>query len=250
MWSADGWAEVLDVFCKHLSYMPVVGPGVRVTAHRKAALRSDGLMFTAADVFATDYRATKLDRVWFTSGHWWRRAKSTPSNNCCCGGLASSQMNRKRIPDMDDDNDDRNSEEVVDSGQNAFANNPAKRCEAVTERNRRRLARIRGSDRSRDDELRVPRGTQPGLSRHGPEGGIGAVWRRDSEKAGWSANGSSELTHGIWSSLFFARASGEEGWLEFPLRERGGRQRRLRSEHGVRRVLGRAYRMVPGRADT
>ena len=61
-WSADGWAELLEVLCRHLSYMPPVRAAA--TGRRSTGESADGLQeFTAADVFSTGYQAPKLNAV-------------------------------------------------------------------------------------------------------------------------------------------------------------------------------------------
>ena len=67
LWSAGGWAEVLDVFCKHLSYMPTARPSGSDRRPGGGATSVEQPEFTAADVFAPDYRTPKLGPIQFSA---------------------------------------------------------------------------------------------------------------------------------------------------------------------------------------
>ena len=207
-WGADGWAEVLDVFCKHLSYMPVIGSGF-AAPRGEGEVESDGLVFTAADVFATDYRAPKLDRVWI------------PSEIAGDGRVNSLQQlllrwfgvepNEPEKESGVDDNTDPEGDEVVDQPERLPTTPPSDKC--MTDRNRRRIARI-------VDQIEAAMTSSEFLAARSPDYlatdlkvasalfgvGLGKGWMNRKRFF--------ELTHSIWSSLFFAREGGREGWLE------------------------------------
>ncbi|MDE0367600.1 MAG: hypothetical protein OXP09_18735 [Gammaproteobacteria bacterium] len=207
-WGPDGWAEVLDVFCKHLSYMPVVGPGASA-ARGAGGVESDGLTFTAADVFAANYRAPKLDRVWFPSEIGGDgRVHSLQQLLLRWFGVEPNEPEERSHVDSDDA--DREGDEVVDRPEDLPSWTPCD--EAMTERNRRRIARI-------VDQIEAAMTSPEFLAARSPDylatdlkvasvlfgAGLGKSWM-DRERF-------FELTHVIWSSLFFARPPGE-GWLE------------------------------------
>ena len=208
-WSADGWAEVLEVFCKHLSYMPAVRPGV-AAPRTDSGLGSDGRTFTVADVFAPDYRAPKLDRVWF------------PSKVGGDGQVLSLQQlllrwfgveakEPEEESEIDDGYDDPDSDGLVDRPKRLPTAPPSDT--PPTDRNRRRIARI-------VDQLEAAMTSPEFLTARTPDYlatdlkvasallgvGLGQGWIERERFF--------KITHSIWSSLFFAQAAGEEGWLE------------------------------------
>ena len=208
-WSADAWAEVLEVFCKHLSYMPAVRPGF-------AAPRSDGGVgseertFTADDVFARDYRRPKLDRVWFPSGDGGEgQVHSLQQLLLRWFGVEANEPEEKS--DIDDGYDEPDSDEPVDRPERLPPPPPSNT--PLTDRNRRRIARI-------VDQLETAMTSSEFLSERSPDYlatdlkvastllgvGLGKGWIERERFF--------ELTHSLWSFLFFVRAAGEEGWLE------------------------------------
>lgn len=60
-WNASGWTDVLDVFCKHLSYMPIrhVGHFRRGQKRTPEEVLKEN-EFTAADIFSQDYEYPRL----------------------------------------------------------------------------------------------------------------------------------------------------------------------------------------------
>ena len=209
VWSADGWAEVLDVFCKHLSYMPAVRPGGAVSRPNRGA-GQDGRMFTDADVFAPDYRVPKLDRVWFPSGiRGDEQVHSLQQLLLRWFGVETDEPEMNS--GVDDDNDNPDSE-VVDQPER-LPTTPLG-VTPRTDQNRRRIASI-------VDQLEAAMTSPEFLTARSPDYlatdlkvasallgvGLGKGWIERERFF--------EITHSIWSSLFFARATGEEGWLEF-----------------------------------
>ena len=217
-WGADGWAEVLDVFCKHLSYMPVVGPGF-AAPRRGGSAESDDLTFTVADVFAADYRTPKLDRAWFPpeiGGDG--RVHSLQQLLLRLFGVEPNEREeessagvRPEESGVDDDAEDAEGDEVVDRPERLLSTPP--NDEAIKDRNRRRIARIVDQIESAmtNSEFLAVRSTDylaTDLKLASALFGVGL-------RKGWMGRERFfELTHTIWSSLFFAQAPGKEGWLE------------------------------------
>lgn len=209
-WTADGWAEVLEVFCKHLSYMPAVRPG---TAVPRAAgeVDSDGREFTEADVFAPDYRAPKLDRVSFRPGDG-KDGQVHSLQQLLLRWFGVEPSGPEEAGGIDDENDNSDGPEEVDRPEPIPT--PPRPELAPTDRNRRRIARI-------VDQIEAAMTSSEFLSERSPDYlatdlkvasallcvGLGKGWIERERFF--------ELTHRIWSSLFFVREGGKEGWLEF-----------------------------------
>ena len=211
-WSAEGWAEVLDVFCKHLAYLPDA-----IGSHDAAQQAADGhedrpdaTTFTEADVFAAEYRPPRLDRVIFPvseGGH--RQVHSLQQLLLRWFGVARDDPETES--DTDDDNGGAEGEEVVDRPEQLPTAVPSATPQTVL--NRRRIARI-------VDQLEGAMTSAPFLERRSA-----ACFSTDLKVAsallgvglgkGWlEPERFFELTHSIWSSLFFARGR-KEGWLEY-----------------------------------
>ena len=209
-WSADGWAEVLEVFCKHLSYMPTVRPGIAVL-RAEGEDASDEREFTAADVFAADYRAPKLDSVWFCSGDG-RDGQVHSLQQLLLRWFGVEASGLEEELGIDDENDNQDGDEEVDRPEPLPTT--TRRKLVPTDRNRRRIARI-------VDQLEAAMTSSEFLSERSPDylakdlkvasallaAGLGNDWIERERFF--------ELTHRIWSSLFFARPGGKEGWLEY-----------------------------------
>lgn len=209
-WGADGWAEVLDVFCKHLTYMPAVRPGV-AAPRADGGVESDAQPFTAADVFGRNYKAPKLDRV------------RIPSEVGGDGQVHSLQQlllrwfgvepdEPEEESDADNDNDGADGDEAVDRPERLPTTRPSD--EAMTDRNRRRIARI-------VDQMEAGMTSPEFLLARSPDylatdlkvasallcAGLGKGWIEHERFF--------EFTHSIWTALFFASEDGKEGWLEY-----------------------------------
>lgn len=208
-WGAEGWAEVLDVFCKHLSYMPAVRPGF-AGPRTHGGVESNRQTFTAADVFAPDYRTPKLDSVWFSSDVGGDgQVHSLQQLLLRWFGVEPNESEEEY--GVDDDYDDPGGDEVVDRPER-LPTTPLSDG-VMTNRNRRRVARIA-------QQIEATMTSSKFLAARSPDylatdlkvasalfgAGLGKGWMERERFF--------ELTHSIWSSLFFAGGAGEEGWLE------------------------------------
>ena len=207
-WGADGWAEVLDVFCKHLSYMPVIGPGF-AAPRSEGGVESDGLMFTATDVFAPDNQAPELNRAWISSEIAGNERVSS-LQQLLLRWFGVEPYEPEQDSGVEDDTDPEGNE-VVDQPERLPTPTPSD--QAITDRNRRHIARI-------VDQIEAAMTSSEFLAARSADYlatdlkvasalfgvGLGKGWM-DHQRF-------FELTHVIWSSLFFTRTGGEEGWLE------------------------------------
>ena len=210
-WGADGWADVLDVFCKHLAYLPDVGPG---GGGRRVDGRDDGSdapTYTYADVFAPEYRPPKLDRVWFPAGDVAHgQVHSLQQLLLRWFGVAGREPETES--DVDDDSDGPEGEEVVDRPVPLPTAPPLETPQTVL--NKRRTARI-------VDQFEAAMTSSDFLARRSPDYlatdlKVASALLRAGLGKGWiERERFLELTHSIWSSLFFARRRGEDGWLEY-----------------------------------
>ena len=223
-WSADGWAEVLEVFCKHLSYMPAVRPGIAVP-RAEGEVAADGREFTVTDVFAPDYRPPKLDGIWFRSEDG-RDGQVQSLQQLLLRWFGVEASGQEEELGIDDENDNPDGDEEVDRPEPLPK--PPRRELAPTDRNRRRIARI-------VDQLEAAMTSSEFLSERSPDYlatdlkvvsallgvGLGKGWIERERFF--------ELTHRIWSSLFFMRAGGKEGWLEYRVESSEHRQAFIRA---------------------
>ena len=214
-WSADGWAEVLDVFCKHLVYMPAVvtGGAAQRTGGRDDG--SDGRTYTEADVFAPEYRPPKLDRVWFPAGDGAGHAQVHSLQQLLLRWFGVEGHEPETESVVDDDSDGAEGEEVVDRPERLPTAPPSETPQTVL--NKRRIARI-------VDQFEAAMTSSEFLAGRSPDYlatdlKVASALLRVGLGKGWIGRERFfELTHSIWSSLFFARRRGErgeDGWLEY-----------------------------------
>ena len=209
LWGADGWAEVLDAFCKHLNYMPTVRSGVPVRHPGPGDAIAEQPEFTAADVFASDYQAPKLDPVWFpASGDGGGHVQSLQQFLLRWFGTEHQEVDDE--PPMGDKNPD--GDEVVDRPESLPATLPPE--VPPNERDRRRIARIL-------DQIQAAMTSSEFLSERGPEYlatdlRVASALLSLGLRRGWVERKQFfDLTQGIWSSLFFSSAPRQGmGWLE------------------------------------
>lgn len=208
-WSPEGWANVLDVFCKHLAYMPAVRVGI-AGSHAEENGTSDTPEFTTADVFSQDYQAPKIDRLWLHTGIG-RDAQVHSLQQLLLRWFGVEAIEPDDEPQIDDDND-LDSDEIVDRPEHLpTAPNPD---EVLTDRSVRRIARIL-------DQLEVAMTNSEFISKRSPDYlatdfKVASALLGAGLGKGWIELGRFfELTHNIWSSLFFVRVQGEMGWLKY-----------------------------------
>ena len=215
-WSARGWAEVLDVFCKHVSYMPAIRrSGSR---HRTAGddAPTEAPEFTAADVFASDYRTPNLYGVRFPAdrgggGH----VQSLQQLLLRWFGLETQESHDGEEPHADDENENDDEDEIVDRPEPLTVTPSLLPAAKPTERVRRRIERL-------VDQLEAAVTSAEFLSERSPEYlaadlKVASALLRLGLREDWvEPKRFFDLTQRIWSSLFFSSAPAiDKGWLEY-----------------------------------
>ena len=198
------------MFCKHLSYTPTVRPSVSERRPRGGATSAKQSEFTAADVFATGYRAPKLDPFWFPAGGG-EDGHIQSLQQLLLRWFGVEQQEPDDEAGIDDDNDP-DDDEVVDRPESL----PATTTDAVpTERDTRRIARL-------FDQFQAAMTSSEFLSEREPEYlatdlKLASALLCLGLRKGWvERERFFDLTQGIWSSLFFSSAPQKSvGWLEF-----------------------------------
>ena len=209
-WSASGWTELLEVLCRHLSYMPTVRTAA--SGQRSGRGTPDELQeFTAADVFSTGYRAPKLHAMGPHTGvsedghvqslqrlllRWFDAGQQEPDDE----------------PSINDDEIDPEDDETVDRPE-ALPSTPFPNA-APTERDSRSIAQLL-------DQLQTALTSAEFLSGRGPEH-LAADLKLAStllcvgRRKGWiERERFLDLTRRVWSSLFFSSAHRRNaGWLQ------------------------------------
>ncbi|MXW24323.1 MAG: hypothetical protein F4Z96_06740 [Chloroflexi bacterium] len=199
------------MFCKHLVYLPDIGPG---GAAQHTEDHDDGLeasTYTEADVFAPEYRPPRLDRVWFPAGDGgYGQVQSLQQLLLRWFGVAGLDV-EVEVDSVDDDSDVPDGEEVVDQPERLPTAPSSETPQTIL--NKRRVARI-------VDKLEGAMTSSQFLEGRSPDYlatdlRVASVLLGVGLGKGWlERDRFFELTHSIWSSLFFGRGPGTEGWLE------------------------------------
>ncbi|WP_319581546.1 phospholipase D family protein [uncultured Pseudodesulfovibrio sp.] len=210
VWDANGWTDVLDVFCKHLSYMPVA----HVEHFREVRKSSSnetlqGSEFTASDVFSHNYEfphlnLNKLNTCRGESSHiqsaqqlllrWF----GVPNEN-----LSGETSDSDDVPHADDGADKPEQLHV-----------PSTPTEETFHRDKGRIEKLL-------TQLEAAMLSKEFLERRPPDYlaadlKIISVLLRIGLRNRWiDPEQLSKLTQKIWCSLFFSSNKKEVGWLEY-----------------------------------
>lgn len=217
-WNASGWAEVLDVFCKHLTYMPAHRAGGAVTRGMADGRPAAEVAFTAADVFSPGYHAPSLISIRIPaaangSGHvqsvqqlllrWFGIATEEPE-----GGVGT--------PNGTDEGGDDDNDETVDRVETIKVPQPSKPTPAadVSARDKRRIDALL-------TQIEHAMSGEEFLAERAPESlaadlKVASALLRLGLREGWIEHKRFfDLTHEIWSTLFFScEPQRNVGWLE------------------------------------
>jgi HKD family nuclease len=216
LWGIGAWKEVLDVFCKHLQYLPPRGSGWgQVKGDRRAKILAE---FTAKDVFSTTYGLPSLGSA-VRGGLVDDRVHSLQQMLLRWFGIHSQdepEPEGNGEPTVADDDDD----DVVDLPEQlphlkTLPPNP----KPVTDSDRKRAKKSM-------DQMTQAMTNEDFLAHRPPELlaadlKIAAVLLRTGLKEGWiDGPNFFEATRLVWSSLFFSSDGNiGEGWLERRQRE-------------------------------
>lgn len=208
-WNAAGWADVMDVFCKHLSYMPV-----REGAHAASTPEGhvpDSGTFSYADVFSTSYKAPALGGlealVMKLDGGKERSLQQLLLRWFGLTDDRSVEASNDAIVATDDDTEQVDRPEAL----------PVKRTPPppVTDADRRRVARVL-------EHVEAAMTNPLFLSVRQPEQlaadlKLAAVLLRAGLREGWlDAAAFFRTTHRVWTPLFFTGSpEASQGWLEY-----------------------------------
>jgi len=217
-WNVSGWAEVLDVFCKHLTYMPV--QRTRGIASRNEGEKSDSedTEFTAADVFSPNYRAPslgslKVPELLAGSG----RVQSLQQLMLRWYSVETEETEQEHVSTPTDEEDvEAETDDVVDRPEILQVTPPPKEPpnQEVTERDRRRIEKLLG-------QLETAMTDTKFLEERGPDYlaadlKVASALLRLGLREDWIERDKFfNLTQRIWSSLFFSSSVQKDiGWLE------------------------------------
>lgn len=214
-WSASGWAEVVDVFCKHLSFMPVHRRCAAATGGQSNGKPDGEVEFSAADVFSPDYHAPTL---------------GSPAEISRGGNAQSLQQFLLRWFDIATEKTEEEGEvfagfedegdsnvDVVDRPEHLLVATQPKPlpAPAVSDRDKRRIETLLV-------QIEEAMTSTEFLAERGPEYlaadlKVASVLLRLGLREGWvERQRFFDLTQKVWSSLFFSSVPQKDvGWLEY-----------------------------------
>jgi hypothetical protein len=205
---------VLDVFCKHLSYMPAHRAGGTATRGATDDEPPSEVEFTAADVFSPDYRAPTLGSIRIPAvlgagGH----VQSLQQLLLRWFGIATEEPDGEGSGGTDEGGDD--TDDTVDRPEQLKAATPSTPPPAaeVSDRDRRRIEALLS-------QLEEAMTNAEFLAERGPDYlaadlKVASALLRLGLREGWVEHERFfDLTQKVWSSLFFSSEPQKEvGWL-------------------------------------
>lgn len=215
-WNASAWAEVIEVFCKHLTYMPVYGAdkALNSLAHDKP---SSEVKFTATDVFSEDYRTPSLDSILMpTAPGGAENVQSLQQLLLRWFGIVAEVVEEKDESDGVE-KEEEDSDATVDHPEPLKVETTSKSSNAMedSERDRRRINVFL----NRIEEVMT---SKEFLAKRSPDYlaadlKVASVLLRIGLREGWvDWERFFDLTQKIWSALFFSSAPQRDmGWLEY-----------------------------------
>ena len=177
---------------------------------------TDAPAFTAADVFATDYRAPTLDGVRFPAGpDGGGYVQSLQQLLLRWFGVETQEQTQEEVPDTDEEIENGDNEELVDRPERLRVTPPPSPSAEPTVRDKRRIGRL-------VDQLEDAMTSKEFLAERSPEyiaadlKVASALLRLGLQKNWIERKRFFELTQRIWSSLFFSSPlASDKGWLEY-----------------------------------
>lgn len=246
-WNVAAWADVMDVFCKHLTYMPTRDSG-RFAATASGADGANGGTFSFTDVFSSSYQAPALSGlgpllVKLDGG----KERSLQQLLLRWFGVVNEveEAEGPVAADGDDGDDEVDRPEVLPAARKRIAPPP------LTEADKRRIQKV-------IQQVEDAMTTEQFLAERRPELlaadlKVAAVLLRTGLREGWlGAPEFFQATHRIWASLFFSGSpDANQGWLEYRLRHAEDATAfvaAVRSPELAAALLGWAFAVVPEEA--
>ena len=220
-WSAGAWSEVLDVFCKHLTYLPSSGVGLESITSDKDHEQDKPPEFTAEDVFAPDYHPPSLGKYWYpvvesADG----RVRSLQQLLLKWFGYSNASEQEEEGAQLDPGSVDDEDDDVVDRPMNLLKTTPiVEEPPAASDRDRRRIQKLLTRVRDAMTNPDFLQGRRPELLAGDLK--VAAVLLRTGLREGWIDESEFfEVTHYIWSALFFtSEPQTDVGWIEYRTHE-------------------------------
>ena len=213
-WTATAWTEVMEVFCKHLAYMPVRDSGRVTGGGEDGQGGSDDRSFTYADVFSTGYEAPPLSGLTeLTVKLEGGKEQSLQQLLLRYFGVGSATEPGEPASGSGDDSD----ADAVDRPESL----PTKKAEAppLTEADKRRIQKVLvqvEEAMTTDQFLSERRADQLAADLK-----VAAVLLRTALREEWIDSAAFfQTTHRVWSALFFSGSPElNQGWLEYRVRK-------------------------------
>lgn len=213
-WGIGAWKDILDVFCKHLQYLPSRSSGWgRAGIDHQAKKLAE---YTAQDVFSTAYGLPSLGSA-VRAGLADDRVQSLQQMLLRWFGIHSPEESEAIGPPAPEEDGD---EEVVDRPERLtpkIFSKPRPASDADRKRAKKSIEQITKAMTSKEFLANRP----PELLAADIK--IIAVLLRTGLREGWIEKSDFfEATHPLWSSLFFTSdGSPNQGWIERRQRESG-----------------------------
>jgi hypothetical protein len=242
-WNAAAWAEVMDVFCKHLTYLPT-RDSERTATNASGAEGVEGGTFSFTDVFSTSYHAPALSGLGSLVKVDGGREQSLQQLLLRWFGVpeeAEESIGTAQA-DGDEPDDEVDQPEALPVARKGVAPLP------LTEADKRRIQKVL-------QQIEDAMTTEQFLAERRPELlatdlKVAAVLLRTGLREEWiGAHEFFQATHRIWISLFLSGSPVEnQGWLEHRVRhavDSTAFVAALRSPDLAAALLGWAFAVVP-----
>lgn len=244
-WGASAWLNIMDVFCKHLAYLPTQRVSGSAAVHVMSNKESDGT-FSFEDVFSSSYRTPVLGSPASLEGMIDNENKQS---------LQQLLLRWFGVIDETDDTPAPNDgeqglgdENLVDKPEKIRKRKKQPDRSDLTNADRRRIQRVikQVEEAMTSQEFLADR--RPGLLAADLK--VAAVLLRTGLREEWiDAKQFFDVTHRVWIPLFLSDGQvGGTGWLERRIdnaENRSAFTSALRSPELAAALLGWAFAVVP-----
>lgn len=215
-WNSGGWADVLDVFCKSLTYMPAYRASGAAIGSTTKNDDSGEVQFTAADVFSPSYRPPALSSILIPGvfgGTGYIQSLQQLLLRWFGVETEESEGEDETISGTNEEEDD----ETVDHPEQLKLETQLKPplTEEVSKRNRNRIEAVLSQIENAMTSTEFLTKRSPGCLATDIK--LAAVLLRIGLQKGWiERKRFFDLTQKIWFSLFFSsEVEKNVGWLEY-----------------------------------